>query len=223
MASLPSSFLENREWQQPPEPLWSMSLSELTHYAAVAKQSWAEYLAHVATQQSQQSQSSFNSVDDTSFPGPLLPGESWLSDSLQIQDVADGNQGVFTTCHVSWGTVIVRAKGVTADGGNSSSSSCTGLDFYSKLVAVLSNGDNFATTMVRRIQSLCPSSNEECSSVVAADPSMGEAEFQTTLFAILDQTGARSTKGERVEKLGGPRTELLYLLLFFSAFSIFYP
>ena len=192
MASFPSSFLENREWQQPPAPLFSMSLSELTHYAAVAKQSWAEYLAQVATM------SSFASVDAPSFPGPLLPGESWLSDSLQIQDTADGNQGVFTTCHVSWGTVIVRAKGVAADGGSSttSSSSCTGLDFYSKLVAVLSNGDNFATTMMRRIQTLCPSDNEECAFVVAADPTLGDTEFQTNLFEILDQTGARSTKGE---------------------------
>ena len=70
-----------------------MSLSELTHYAAVAKQSWAEYLAQVATM------SSFASVDAPSFPGPLLPGESWLSDSLQIIQLLSSPGRIFFSYH----------------------------------------------------------------------------------------------------------------------------
>ena len=184
MASFPSAFLTNREWQQPPEPLHSMSLAALAQYAAAAKQSWAEYkqLHH------RQSSSTTCSPSNSSFPGPLLPGESWLSDSLALVDLTEHNQSMYATSHLSLGTVLVRAKGIsTAD------HRVEPLDFFNELVAIIANGDAFAARLLDRITNhLCPLDNDVCDAVAAADPILGDAEFQGNLFAILDQKGARS-------------------------------
>jgi len=184
MASFPTSFLTNREWQTPPQPLFSMSLSALTQYAATSKQSWAEYKAH----HHRACATSTTSVP--SFPGTLLPGESWLSDSLQIMTLSQHNQSVHATSHLSLGTVLMCAKGITID--NYEKHCLEPLDFYNELVAIVANGDTFAERLIERLTELCPRDDDECDKIAADDPTLGSAEFQANLFAILDQKGARN-------------------------------
>ena len=188
----------NLDWQHTPQPLHSMTLSQLTSYAALAKQSWSEYKAVLYQQNHHSSTSSSSLRHKTTFSYTsatnLLPGESWLSDSIQVVNIADNNQGVFATSHLSLGTVLVRSKGVTRDTPSSYPHvlGIDTIDFYTELVAIVANGDNFATKLLERIEQLCPTSKEECDQIAAADPLLGDTEFQGNLFAILDQKGARS-------------------------------
>ena len=167
------------EWQQPPEPLFSMSLSSLTKYAALAKQSWYEY----KTQHHQ-------STSTSNHPRKLIVGETWLSDSIQVQTISEVNKGVYATSHLSLGTVLVRSRGVIRS--NALGNADAQLDFYDELLGIIANQDNFAKSLLERIQQLCPSSNTECDAIAAADPLLGDAEFQGNLFAILDKKGARN-------------------------------
>jgi hypothetical protein len=184
MASFPSSFLVNREWQQAPQPLFSMSLSALTQYAAVAKQSWAEYQLHHHRSSTEYVYNKQANV----FPGLLLPGESWLSDSLKVVDLSNDNQSVHASSHLSIGTVLVRAKGISIEDPRTEP-----LFFFNELVSIISNGDNFAERLMDRINNyLCPLDNDECDAIAADDPILGDTEFQSNLFAILDKKGART-------------------------------
>jgi len=82
------------------------------------------------------------------------------------------------------------AKGITID--NYEKHCLEPLDFYNELVAIVANGDTFAERLIERLTELCPRDDDECDKIAADDPTLGSAEFQANLFAILDQKGARN-------------------------------
>lgn len=125
---------------------------------------------------------SFSSAPGEAGPA-LLFNEQFASVMMEERASSDEdptNRGMFTTTRIiEMGTVVCVSAGVCAPDG-----SINAFDLYREMLAQVMRpvqATTFSCVMNERLRALCPTNDEECDQIVAADPKLSKPEMRRAL------------------------------------------